>query len=148
MLCSYCLPVLGWLILFCPILYVSLLYIIIPITFSVDMFFSLFHSVMNYGIIFWGNSSHNTQVFKMQKKAIRIIMGCGNRESCRILFEELHILPLMSQYMLSLLTFVSNNRERYFANFEIHNINTGTPITYTYLDTFVYLPERSLQFRY
>jgi len=29
----------------------------------------------------------------------------------------------MSQYILSLLTFVSNNREQYFANSEIHNIN-------------------------
>jgi hypothetical protein len=34
------------------------------------------------------------------------------------------MLPLMSQYALSLLTFVSNNREQYFANCEIHNINT------------------------
>ena len=33
-------------------------------------------------------------------------------------------LPLMLQYILSLLTFVSNNREQYFANSEIHNINT------------------------
>jgi len=30
----------------------------------------------------------------------------------------------MPQYVLSLLTFVSNNREQYFANSEIHNINT------------------------
>jgi len=78
---------------------------------------------MTYGIIFWGNSSRSTQVFRMQKKAIRIITGCGNRESCRNLFKELNILLLMSQYILSLLTFVSNNREQYFANSEIHNIN-------------------------
>jgi hypothetical protein len=76
------------------------------------IYHSLFHSVMNYGIIIWGNSSHNTQVFKMQKKTVRIIMGCGNRESCRNLFKELNILPLMSQYILSLLTFVSNNRKQ------------------------------------
>jgi hypothetical protein len=30
----------------------------------------------------------------------------------------------MSQYILSLLTFVSKNTEQYFANSEIHNINT------------------------
>ena len=30
----------------------------------------------------------------------------------------------MSQYILSLFIFVSNNREQYFANSEIHNINT------------------------
>jgi len=60
----------------------------------------------------------------MQKKAIGIVMGRGNRESYRNLFKELNILPLMSQYILSLLTFVSNNREQDFANSEIHNINT------------------------
>jgi hypothetical protein len=79
---------------------------------------------MTYGIIFWGNSSHSTQVFRIQTKAIRIIMGHGNRESCRNLFKELNISPLMSQYILSLLTFLSNNREQDFANSEIHNINT------------------------
>ena len=30
----------------------------------------------------------------------------------------------MSQYILAVLTFMSNNREQYFANSEIHNINT------------------------
>jgi hypothetical protein len=79
---------------------------------------------MTYGIIFWRNSSHSTQVFRMQKRAIRIIMGRGNKEYCRNLFKELNILPLTSQYILSLLTFVSNNKEQYFANSEIHNINT------------------------
>jgi hypothetical protein len=60
----------------------------------------------------------------MQKKTIRIIMGRGNRESCRNLFQKLNILPLISQYILSLLTFMSNNREQYFINSAIHNINT------------------------
>ena len=51
-------------------------------------------------------------------------MRHGNRECCRNVFKELNILPLMLQYILSLLTFVSNNWEQYFANSEIHNINT------------------------
>ena len=51
-------------------------------------------------------------------------MGRGNRESCRNLFKELSILPLISQYILSLLTSVSNNKEHYFLNSEIRNINT------------------------
>ena len=51
-------------------------------------------------------------------------MGHGNRESCRKLSKELKILPLVSQYILSLLTFVSNNRDQYFTDSEIHNINT------------------------
>ena len=32
------------------------------------IYHSLFHAVMTYGKIFWGNSSHSTQVFRMQKK--------------------------------------------------------------------------------
>jgi hypothetical protein len=49
---------------------------------------------------------------------IGIIKGRSNRESCRNLFKELNILPLISQYIFSLRTFVSNNREEYFANSE------------------------------
>jgi hypothetical protein len=51
-------------------------------------------------------------------------MWCSNRESCRNLFKELKILPLMSQYIICLLTFVTNNKEQYYADSEIHNTNT------------------------
>jgi len=36
--------------------------------------------------------------------------GCGNRVSCRSLFEKLQILPLKSQYMLCLFMFVVKNK--------------------------------------
>jgi hypothetical protein len=39
----------------------------------------------------------------MQKRVIRIIMGCSYRESCRELFKELKILTLSSQFIFSLL---------------------------------------------
>ena len=79
------------------------------------IYHSLFHSVLTYGIIFWGNSPHSSVIFKMQKRAIRTIMGCGHRESCRKFLMELKILPLASQYIFSLLLFVVNNRN-YFNN--------------------------------
>jgi len=69
-----------------------------------------FHSVMSYGIIFWGNSSHSSIIFRLQKMAIRIMEGCGNRVLCRNLFKKLQVLPLTSQYMLSLLMFVVQNK--------------------------------------
>ena len=61
---------------------------------------------MSNGIIFWGNLSHTSIIFRIQKKAIRIMEGCGNRVSCTNLFKKLQILPLTSQYMLTLLMFV------------------------------------------
>jgi hypothetical protein len=50
--------------------------------------YSLFHSVMSSGIIFLGNSYHSIKISRMQKRVIRIIMGYGNRDSCRNLFKE------------------------------------------------------------
>ena len=37
--------------------------------------FAYFHSIISYGIIFWGNSSHSEEIFKVQKRIIRIIMN-------------------------------------------------------------------------
>ena len=76
----------------------------------------LFHTV----IIFLGNSCHSIQIFQMQKKVIRIIIGCGNSDSCRILFKKQKILPLMSQYIPSLVV----KRDQFLINSDIRNINT------------------------
>jgi hypothetical protein len=73
---------------------------------------------MSYEIIFWWNSSHSSIIFRSQEKAIRIMEGCGNTVSCRNLFKKLEILPLTSQYMLSLLTFVVQNKNFFLTNNE------------------------------
>ena len=87
------------------------------------IYHALFHSVMSYGVIFWGNSPHSHIIFRIQKKAIRIIEGCGNRVSCRNLFKKLHILPSTSQYMLSLLMFVVQNENLFLTNNKNHNLD-------------------------
>ena len=72
------------------------------------IYYVFFHLAMSYGItIFWGNLLYSYIIFRLKKKkAIRIMRGCGNRVLCRNLFKKLEILPLTSQYMLSLLMFV------------------------------------------
>jgi hypothetical protein len=60
------------------------------------IYFSYFPTILTYGIIFWGNSSYSNNIFKLQKKVIRIMMNARNRDSCRELFRELNILPLFS----------------------------------------------------
>jgi len=75
---------------------------------------------MSYGIIFWGNPWHSSIIFRIQKKDIRIMDGCGNRVLCRNLFKKLQILPLTSQYMLSLLMFVVKNKNFFSTNNENH----------------------------
>ncbi len=37
------------------------------------LYFSLVESYINYGLVAWGNSVHINKVFKLQKRAIRIV---------------------------------------------------------------------------
>jgi hypothetical protein len=39
------------------------------------IYFFYFHSILTYGLVFWGNSYHSNTVFKLQK---RIISHVGN----------------------------------------------------------------------
>jgi hypothetical protein len=59
------------------------------------VYYAFFHSVMSYGLIFWGNSTNSKCVFKLQKKAIRMVMGAKNNDSCREFFKLVKILPLL-----------------------------------------------------
>jgi len=86
------------------------------------IYFSYVHSVITYGIIFWGNSHSSTTIFKIQKRIIRIINNSGRHDSCCKLFKEIQILPLSSQYIFSILVFVNKNRELFLFNSDIHGI--------------------------
>ena len=71
-----------------------------------------------------GETPCSDSIFKLQKKVIRIIMKVDNTVSCRELFKKLNILPLHSQYILSLLLFVVINIDEFTINSDVHSINT------------------------
>jgi hypothetical protein len=52
------------------------------------------------------------------------MVGYKRNQSCRELFHKLGILPLPSQYIFSLLIFLSKNRKQFTANSEVHNYTT------------------------
>jgi len=86
------------------------------------IYFAYFHLVINYGIIFWGNSSDNNKIFLTQKKTVRIMTGSRPKTSCKPLFQSLGILTIISQYIPSLMKCLLQNQEKFTSN--IHNINT------------------------
>jgi len=63
--------------------------------------------------------------------------GCGNRVSCRNLFKKLQILPLASQYILSLLMFVVQNKNFFLTHNENHKLDIRQRNN-------LYLPEANL----
>jgi hypothetical protein len=88
------------------------------------IYYSLFHSVLSYGIVFWGQSANTQKLFIIQKRAIRIIMGIKKRISCRGIFKKLEILPLKSQYIYSLLQFIIKHKHVLTLNSDIHSMQT------------------------
>jgi hypothetical protein len=94
------------------------------------IYFSYMNSIIAYVIIFWGNSPYNNNVFKLQKRAIRIIMNVDNGVSCRELFKKLKILPLQSQYILSLSLFVVKNIDEFILHTKFTPLTLATGLTY------------------
>jgi hypothetical protein len=107
------------------------------------IYFAYIHSVITYGIIFWGNSSYTIKLFRIQKRAIRIMMGLKKKDSCRSSFKEMEIFPLCSQYIYSVMQCVINNSHLFKRNTEIDNTGTRQNIKFIYQSS-----EGSLLFRY
>jgi hypothetical protein len=82
------------------------------------------HSIISYGIIFWGSSSYANKVFILQKKIIRIIVNTRPRNSCREVFKNMEIMTLYSQYIYSLILYTVNNKYLFNTNNKIHKYRT------------------------
>jgi hypothetical protein len=90
------------------------------------VYYAFSHSIMFYRLIFWDNSTHSKCVFWLQKTAAQLIGGAGNKDSCRETFKLQKILPLSSQYIYSLVTFVVNNKNQFVANSNVYSARTRT----------------------
>ena len=88
------------------------------------VYFEYVHSIMSYGIIFWGNQPYSDKIFKIQTRVIRIIPNSRMRDSCRELFQRLEILRLYSQYIFSLSIFVIKHKHLNNTNNQIHSVHT------------------------
>jgi len=58
------------------------------------IYYSYFHSIMTYGLLFWGNSPDSTKIFSLQKKIIRFL-GSWYRAS-RIIIKQTNMMQLGS----------------------------------------------------
>lgn len=68
-------------------------------------YFSLCESHLRYGILVWGRCSGFGRIFRLQRRAIRIIANIGYRKNCRDYFRKLHILTPPSILVLELLMY-------------------------------------------
>jgi len=52
------------------------------------------------------------------------MVGTHPRTSCKMLFKKLEILTVPSQYIYSIMSFFTENQEKFQTNSSVHNINT------------------------
>ena len=73
---------------------------------------------INYGILFWGNSTYSEDIFKIQKKALRNLAGLKARETCRQKFSEIGIFTAANLYIYKCLLYMHENKSKYHTNTE------------------------------
>jgi hypothetical protein len=89
-----------------------------------SLYFGEFYSRMVYGILFWGSSSRAIVIFKLQKKAVRLIVNAPISAPCRPIFKTLGLLPLPCVYIYYVLMYVQTNIAEFQKNSSVHNYST------------------------
>ena len=81
-----------------------------------------------YGLVYYSGGGLggelNTRILRIQKRAIRPIVGASSKTSCRQVFKELNILILASLYTLEVTCFIRKYCQSLEMNSNVHNYNT------------------------
>ena len=64
------------------------------------------------------------QVFKLQKRVVRVMYGVGPRFSCRSLYRKFNILPIACQYILPSMLFIVDNQKDFLTNAYANSFDT------------------------
>jgi hypothetical protein len=100
----------------------------------ISVYYAYFHSILTYGLEIWGNAAAEylkNRVFKLQKKAVRILSNLGAFDSCREAFVELKILPFPALYIFQAVMFVKKYPQYFLDNLQAHSYNTRNKDLYS-----------------
>jgi hypothetical protein len=106
------------------------LYLIRRLSYSLSLpylcmyYYASFQSHISYGILLWGCSNKTVEVFKWQKKAIRVILNVPYNASCRGLFKKLGFLTVPCLYIFHCVMYVKSHLYRFESVEQIHSYNT------------------------
>jgi hypothetical protein len=88
------------------------------------VYFAHFQTFLQYGIIFWGSTTNLHKALVMQKRVRRLMLGLGQRNSCKEKFKELQILTVPSLYILEMMMLAIKNPDKYQTNDNIPTKDT------------------------
>ena len=90
------------------------------------VYHAYFESILKYGILFWGNTTHMQDILKIQKKAIRLLTNSGPRDSCRTKFSEIGVLSAPNLYIYESAIYIKSNLRQFMTSSDCHNYNIRT----------------------
>uniref|UniRef100_A0A1B6MJH0 Reverse transcriptase domain-containing protein n=1 Tax=Graphocephala atropunctata TaxID=36148 RepID=A0A1B6MJH0_9HEMI len=88
------------------------------------VYFAHIHSHLAYGTLMWGSKKYSIKLFKLQKRAIRLLCGLPSRSHCRESFKQVQIMTLPALYIYHCLNFVKHNYSKFIEHNMCHNYNT------------------------
>ena len=77
------------------------------------VYLSCFQSLLRYGIIFWGRGVTVGDVFLIQKRVLRTVLGLGMDQSCRGHFRASGLLTVYGLYIVDTLLFAFKNMHNF-----------------------------------
>ena len=97
-------------------------------------YFALIQSHLEYSILVWGHSASSDRLFRLQRRALRIVAGLRYREDCKQYFGKLNIMTLPFLYIYNSLIYIWEKLSTYKSLNSYHNYDTRTcDLAYNYL---------------
>lgn len=87
-------------------------------------YFSLCQSIMTYALLVWGGASSCDRIFRLQRRAIRILDNLKYRDDCRNSFIKQKILTFPGLYILECVIYVRQNLHKCVTHDSVHGYET------------------------
>ena len=87
-------------------------------------YFALIHCHITYCILAWGNSPASEYIFKMQRRAVRVLGRIGFRDDCKHTFMDLQVLTLPCEYILACIMYANTQKHTLDTNSNYHDYET------------------------
>lgn len=91
-----------------------------------QVYFGVFEPILRFGLPFWGNGNAGDldRLFKIQKRALRILNNANYRQTCRPLFINSRIMTLTNLFIFETSLLIFKNLSEINKCKDIHNYAT------------------------
>lgn len=98
--------------------------LISPLNVVLAAYFALFVSQITYALTIWGHSCHTNNIFKLQRRVVRVIAKKGYRDEIKSKFTKLKLLTFPSLYIFHSIIEIKKDMPQLKKHSEVHMYST------------------------